>query len=117
MRWPVIEIAEWEELRQCPKCNMTWIQVWPEELEAPPILCRTIPENIDKLRDMDRAATLRPYFLHALSEHMGDLKEERAPCSKPGCDRRKLLSGTMCLEHTIAERFGRQMAFLDRRQR
>ena len=45
MRWPVVEMAEWEELRTCPDCGRAWLTVWPEEMAmfAPPsvTLCPT----------------------------------------------------------------------------
>ena len=32
MQWPVVELAEWEELRQCPDCGRHWLAAWPDEL-------------------------------------------------------------------------------------
>jgi hypothetical protein len=113
MRWPVIEIAEWEELRQCPECGRPWLTVWPEETEGAPILCRPQPDDARKLRDVDRAATLRKYCLARLEEHLGELKEQKVPCKKVDCERRRLRGSSYCLEHLIAQRFGRHLAMLE----
>ena len=113
MRWPVVEIAEWEELRQCPDCGRSWLTVWPEETEGAPILCRPSPEGARRLREVDRAATLRKYCLARLEEHMGKLKEQKVACKKVGCERRRLQGSQYCLEHVIAQRFGRQLSLLD----
>ena len=32
MQWPVVELAEWEELRQCPGCGRHWLAAWPDEV-------------------------------------------------------------------------------------
>jgi len=40
MQWPVVELAEWEELRVCPQCGRHWLAAWPDELEGGMILCR-----------------------------------------------------------------------------
>src|SRR5579871_1337345 len=50
MQWPVVELAEWEELRQCPECTRAWLAVWPEELEGGMILCRPEPASAKRLR-------------------------------------------------------------------
>jgi len=112
MRWPVLEAAEWEELRQCPECGASWVAVWPEEIEAPPILCRPHPADVRRLKDLDRAATMRAYCLAKLAEHLGDLKEGKQPCRKVRCERRRLHGSNYCLEHLIAEHFGRELARL-----
>jgi hypothetical protein len=112
MRWPVVEIGDWEELRRCPECNEHWLQTWPEELESPPILCRPVPRDAKRLKDIDRADTLRGYCLARLEEHVGDLREQSAPCKKLGCERKRLRGTTYCLEHLIAQRFGRHLARL-----
>lgn len=112
MRWPAIDIGEWEELRQCPECGGAWLAVWPEEGEGPPILCRPKPLSAHKLRDLDRASTLRPYCLARLEDHLGQLKERKAPCRKVDCPRKRLAGSTYCLEHLIAEQFGRHLARL-----
>jgi hypothetical protein len=112
MRWPVLEAAEWEELRQCPECGASWVAVWPEEIEAPPILCRPHPADVRRLKDLDRAATMRAYCLARLAEHLGELKEGKQPCRKVRCDRRRLNGSNYCLEHLIAEHFGRELARL-----
>jgi hypothetical protein len=114
MRWPVIEMAEWEELRRCPSCGRSWLTVWPEETDGAPILCRPQPESAHRLRDVDQAATLRKYCLARLEEHLGTLKEQKVPCKKVDCERRRLSGTTYCLEHLIAERFGRHLAIFDR---
>lgn len=114
MRWPVAEIAEWEELRHCPNCGRAWLTVWPEETEGVPILCRPQPEGAHRLRDVDRAATLRKYCLARLEEHLGEIREQKIACKKVECERKRLSGSSYCLEHTIAERFGRQLAMLDR---
>ncbi len=114
MRLPVMEIAEWEELRQCPECSTLWLMTWPEELSAGPILCRPQPPAVRRLREIDRAATLRGYCLARIEEHLGEIKEEKMSCKKMACERRRLHGTNYCLEHLIAERFGRQLAMLDR---
>jgi hypothetical protein len=110
MHWPVIEMGEWEELRQCTACGSLWLQTWPEELDAAPILCRPSPKDIRRLREIDRAATLRAYCLARLEEHLGELKEQNLSCKKLDCDRRRLRGTTYCVEHLIAQRFGRHLA-------
>jgi hypothetical protein len=110
----VVEIAEWEELRECPTCGAWWLSTWPEELDNSPILCRPKPAGARRLRDIDRAATLRDYCLARLEEHLGQLKEEKRPCKKLDCERKRLRGSNYCVEHAIAERFGRQLAKLDR---
>lgn len=112
MRWSAIDIAEWEELRQCPECGATWLAVWPEEGESPPILCRPRPPGTRKLRDLDHPSTLRPYCLARLEEHLGEIKERKAACRKVDCARHRLAGSTYCLEHLIAEQFGRHLARL-----
>src|SRR5512147_897912 len=82
MRWPAIDIGEWEELRQCPDCAATWLASWPEEGEGPPILCRPRPSGTRKLRDLDHATTMRPYCLARLEDHLGEIKERKGPCRK-----------------------------------
>jgi hypothetical protein len=114
MRWPVVEMAEWEELRTCPDCGRAWLTVWPEEIEGAPIVCRPKPDGARRLRDVDRAATLRKYCLARLEEHLGALKEQKVPCKKLDCERRRLSGSAYCLEHTIAQRFGRPLAMLGR---
>jgi hypothetical protein len=116
MRWPVVEVAEWEELRQCPECGSTWVAVWPEEVEAPPILCRPHPAGLRRLKELDRAVTLRAYCLARLEEHLGQVKEQRAVCRKINCGRRRLVGSGYCLEHLIAQHFGRQLARLGSRE-
>jgi hypothetical protein len=112
MRWPVMEMAEWEELRECPECHRPWLTVWPEETEGAPIVCRPKPEGARRLRDIDRADTLRRYCLARLEEHLGELREQKVPCKKIDCERRRLHGASYCLEHLIAQRFGRQLAKL-----
>lgn len=112
MRWLAIDIGEWEELRQCPNCGASWLAVWPEESESPPVLCRPRPAGARRLRDLDHAATMRPYCLARLEEQLGELKERTTNCRKVNCPRRRLAGTTYCLEHLIAERFGRQLAQL-----
>ena len=81
MQWPVIELAEWEELRQCPDCGRHWLAAWPDEVEGGMILCSPEPASARRLRDIDRAATLRAYCLARLEEHLGELKraQDRLP--------------------------------------
>ncbi|HXT97025.1 MAG TPA: hypothetical protein VN853_12045, partial [Polyangia bacterium] len=57
MQWPVVELAEWEELRQCPGCGRLWLAAWPEEVEGGMILCSPEPASARRLKDIDRAAT------------------------------------------------------------
>ena len=75
LRWPVVEVGDWEELRQCPVCNFLWLSTWPEELDGNPILCRPLPPDSRRLKDIDRLETLRPYCLARLEEHLGQLKD------------------------------------------
>ncbi len=110
MRWQAIDIAEWEELRQCPDCGTTWLAIWPEEGESPPILCRPRPLAARKLREIDHPATLRPYCLARIEEQLGEIKERKASCRKINCKRNRLAGTTYCIEHLIAERFGRHLA-------
>jgi hypothetical protein len=112
MRWQAIDIAEWEEIRQCPDCGTTWLAVWPEESESPPILCRPRPAGARKLRDIDHPSTLRAYCLAKLEEQLGEVKERKASCRKVNCGRNRIAGTTYCLEHLIAERFGRHLARL-----
>jgi hypothetical protein len=113
MQWPVIELAEWEELRQCPGCGRHWLAVWPEEVEGGMILCRPQPATARRLRDIDRATTLRAYCLSRLEDHFGgELRERKIDCRKVGCTRKRLNGTNYCIEHVIAERFGRQLAKL-----
>jgi hypothetical protein len=112
MRWLAIDIGEWEELRQCPECGATWLAVWPEESESPPVLCRPRPQACRKLREIDHAVTMRPYCLARLEELLGEIKERKASCRKVNCHRHRLAGTTYCIEHLIAERFGKQLAQL-----
>jgi len=112
MRWLAVDIAEWEELRQCPECSATWLAVWPEESESQPILCRPQPLAAKKIRDIDHPATMRPYCMARLEEHLGQIKELKATCCKVRCNRKRLAGTTYCLEHLIAEQFGRHLARL-----
>ena len=113
MQWPVIELAEWEELRQCPECGRHWLASWPDEVEGGMILCSPEPATAKRLRDIDRASTLRAYCLARLEEHLGPLKERKLECRKVGCARKRLDGSNYCVEHLIADRFGRHLAKLD----
>jgi hypothetical protein len=113
MEWPVIELAEWEELRRCPVCGSNWLAIWPEEVEGGMILCRPEPRSARRLREIDRAATLRAYCLSRLEDFYGELRERKISCRKVACDRRRLAGTNYCLEHLIAERFGRQLSKLE----
>jgi hypothetical protein len=115
LHWSVAEAGDWEELRECPECGALWMCAWPEELESNPILCRPLPAGIKRLRDVDRIETLRPYCLTRLEEHIGALREEKRPCKKLDCERRRIRDTPYCLEHHIAQRFGRQLSRLERR--
>ena len=55
MQWPVVELAEWEELRLCPDCGRHWLASWPDEVEGGMILCSPEPASARRLRDIDRA--------------------------------------------------------------
>jgi hypothetical protein len=112
MHWQTVDIGEWEELRQCPECASTWLAVWLDEGESPPILCRPVPSHIKRLRELDKAATLRPYCLTKLEEHLGDLREQKLTCRKVRCSRKRIATTGYCIEHLIAERFGRHFARL-----
>jgi hypothetical protein len=116
LRWPVAEIAEWEELRQCPTCGAFWLSTWPEELDGSPILCRPHPPDARRLRDIDRVATLRAYCLARIEDHLGELKEEKRACKKVDCERKRLAGTPYCIEHLIAQRFGRHLTNLDRKR-
>jgi hypothetical protein len=113
MQWPAVELAEWEELRQCPECGRFWLAAWPDEVEGGMILCLPEPSSARRLRDIDRAATLRAYCLARLEEHLGPLKERKLECRKVGCERKRLDGSSYCVEHLIADRFGRHLAKLD----
>ena len=113
MQWPVVELAEWEELRQCPGCNRFWLAAWPEEVEGGMILCSLEPPSARRLKEIDRAATLRAYCLARLEEHLGPLRERKLECRKAGCGRKRLERANYCIEHLIADRFGRHLARLE----
>jgi len=113
MQWPVVDLAEWEELRQCPGCGALWLAVWPEDIEGGMVLCRPAPFGIRRLRELDRPTTLRGYCLARLEEHYGPLGERKAACRKVGCGRKRLGTTGYCVEHLIADRFGRHLANLD----
>jgi hypothetical protein len=113
MQWPVVELAEWEELRQCPGCGRFWLAAWPEEVEGGMILCSLEPTSARRLKEIDRAATLRAYCLARLEEHLGPLRERKMECRKAGCGRKRLERANYCIEHLIADRFGRHLARLD----
>ena len=85
MRWPTLDVADWEELRQCPDCGSVWLVVWTEETESPPILCRPEPSQARRLREVDRVATMRPYCLAKLAEHLGEIREQKLACRKLRC--------------------------------
>jgi len=112
MRWQAVDIAEWEELRQCPDCATTWLAVWPEESESPPILCRPRPAGARKLRDIDHPATMRSFCMARIEEELGEITERKATCRKVNCKGNRLAGTTYCLEHLIAEKFGRHLARL-----
>ena len=112
MRWEAVDIAEWEELRQCPDCGKMWLAVWPEEGESPPILCRPRPAGARKLRDIDHAATMRSFCMARIEEQLGEITERKASCRKVNCKGNRLAGTTYCLEHLIAEKFGRYLARL-----
>ena len=113
MEWPVVELAEWEELRKCPACGAHWLAIWPEEVEGGMIFCRPEPVGARRLREIDRASTLRAYCLARLEEHFGTLRERKISCRKVGCERKRLAGTNYCVEHLIAERFGRHLAKLE----
>jgi hypothetical protein len=55
---------------------------------------------------------MRAYCLARLAEHLGELKEGKQPCRKVHCGRRRLHGSNYCLEHLIAQHFGRELARL-----
>ena len=112
MRWQAIDIGEWEEIRLCPICGNTWLAAWMAEGESPPILCRIFPEKTRRLKEIDRAKTFRTYCLSKLEEHFGSLQEQKSDCRKVRCNRKRIEGTGYCLEHLIAERFGRPFAYL-----
>jgi hypothetical protein len=65
-----------------------------------------------KLRDIDHPATLRAYCVAKIEEQLGEIKERKASCRKVNCTRNRLAGTTYCLEHLIAEKFGRHLARL-----
>jgi hypothetical protein len=73
------------------------------------------PASARRLRDIDRASTLRAYCLARLEEHLGPLKERKLECRKVGCERKRLDGSSYCIEHLIADRFGRHLAKLTAR--
>jgi hypothetical protein len=77
------------------------------------ILCRPEPLTAKRLRDIDRAATMRAYCLARLEEHFGELRERKLECRKVGCARKRLSVANYCVEHLIAERFGRHLSKLE----
>ncbi|MES1206547.1 MAG: hypothetical protein ABUS79_11475 [Pseudomonadota bacterium] len=113
MQWPVVELAEWEELRRCPICDSVWLAIWPEDVAGGMVFCRPQPSTARRLRDVDRAATLRGYCLARLEEHFGTLDERKVSCRKVGCERKRIGSTGYCVEHLIAQRFGRHLANLE----
>lgn len=113
MRLPVIDLGEWEELRSCPACGRLWLGVWPEELAGGLVVFRPVPEGARRLRDVDRVQTLRAYCLARLEEHHGELREDKLACKKVSCPRKRIRGTGYCIEHLIAERFGRHLARVD----
>ena len=77
------------------------------------VLCRPVPAEVKRLREVDHATTLRGYCLARLEEHLGPLEERGASCRKVGCKRKRVGPTGYCLEHLIAERFGRHLAKLE----
>jgi len=65
-----------------------------------------------RLRDLDHPSTLRQFCLARLEEHLGEIKERKAACRKVECGRHRLAGSTYCVEHLIAEHFGRHLARL-----
>jgi hypothetical protein len=112
MQWPVVELAEWEELRACPDCGRVWLAVWPEDVEGGMVLCRPLPVGAQRLRDIDRASSMRGFCLARLEEHLGSLDERTGSCRKVGCEGKRIATTRYCVEHNIAERFGRHLARL-----
>ncbi|MBN2577064.1 MAG: hypothetical protein JXP73_21050 [Deltaproteobacteria bacterium] len=64
------------------------------------------------MRDLDHPSTLRQYCLARLEERLGEIRERKAACRKVNCTRHRLAGSTYCLEHLIAEQFGRHLARL-----
>jgi hypothetical protein len=112
MQWPVVDLTEWEELRQCPTCGQHWFSAWPEEVEGGMVVCLPEPRHARRLREVDRASTLRGYCLARLEEHYGTLREVKPSCRKVGCEGRRVGGTPYCIEHLIADRFGRHLARL-----
>ncbi len=96
-----------------PGCGRLWLAAWPEEVEGGMILCSPEPTSARRLKDIDRAATLRAYCLARLEEHFGPLRERKLDCRKVGCTRKRIEGANYCVEHVIADRFGRHLARLD----
>ena len=57
---------------------------------------------------------MRPFCLARIEALLGRIKEERAACKKVECEGRRLQGSSYCLEHLIAEQFGRHLATFDR---
>ena len=90
MQWPVVELAEWEELRQCPECGRAWLAVWPEELEGGMILAAPSRPRRTAFATSIAPRRLRAYCLARLEEHFGELRERKLDCRKVGCERKRL---------------------------
>ena len=109
LHWSVLEAGEWEELRECPDCGALWLSAWPEELEANPILCRPLPDRRPppaRRRPQRDPAPLLPGPPRGAPRRA---QRGEAPCKKVDCERRRLRDTAYCLEHHIAQRFGRQL--------
>ena len=57
------------------------------------------PAESRRLKDVNRMETLRPYCLARLEEHLGQLREEKRPCKKMGCEGKRLMGTSYCLKH------------------
>ena len=116
MQWPVVELAEWEELRQCPDCGRHWLAAWPDEVEGGMILCSPEPRDgaaAARHRSRRHAARLLP---GAPGGAPRPAQERKLECRKVGCERKRLDGTSYCIEHLIADRFGRHLAKLDRHE-
>src|ERR1700760_1214676 len=67
-----------------------WLARGPEDVEGGMVFCRPVPATARRLREVDRAATLRGFCLARLEDHLGKLEEKSARCRKVGCGRKRI---------------------------
>ena len=89
-----------------------WLAAWPEEVEGGMILCSPEPLRRGGSRRSTRAATLRAYCLARLEEHLGRCASGSSTAARPAASA-TAGRANYCLEHLIADRFGRHLARLE----